>query len=721
MAGKGGLLSALRDNLLTQLGRFDEAAYCALANKGLLRRAQKDLEKQAPEIIEETTEALIVSFGEHRIQFDARGPAHARCSCPATGVCQHILAAAIGMQGAGAGSPPGTTAEATAPPTADQADPLAVLEAELLAYSTAQLTKYAGKAAYRWAWQFVADLDPGDLKISGDRHIVLGLVRPRMQFRYMGGGLDGLIADVAISHVEKYRVALVLAYQRTHGIEGSAPEAAVAPRPRALDLGMDHAQAQTPAEYLEDSRKALRTSATQLFSEAIGLGLSHLSVGMQERFSTLAVWAQGAEYYRLAMLLRRLADHVELLLERAGAADEHVLLDELTLAYALIAALEDARTRGVNPSHLVGQSRSHYQESGTLELLGLGAMPWRSASGYIGLTMLFWSPKDQAYFTCSDARPETQRGFNPIARYTASGPWSGLGAPSQATGRRIVLTGAQLNNSGRISATEGTSAAVGIAGKQEDLGAQLQVLVDWESALQERNARRRSLLADRQPANDWLALKPAAFGSPRFDAARQTLSWPLMDESGRQLDAELAFSAYTSHAITRIEQLATTQIPPGTVLIAHIRDGQRGPVAEPLSLVRPRPSSEENPIDCLHFDPAPDRGFLSKWLGALKPLAGARAPGLPSVVPAALPPILGELRHFLRRQAERGVSEESALRFERELGALAERASRGGLDALQRACSLATGPAELLLRANYLCLQYERLLGHFADSDEPSV
>ena len=705
----------LRDHLLTQLGRFDEAAYCALANRGLLRRAQKDLEKQAPEIVEETSETLIVALGEHRIQFDARGPAHAKCSCPATGVCQHILAAAIGLQRAGVAGPVGTTAETTA----EEPNPLAALQAELLAYSTAQLTKYAGKAGYRWAWQFVADLDPtGDLKISGDRNLVLGLVRPRMQFRYMGGGLDGLIADVAITHIEKYRVAVVLAFQRTHGIEGSAPETAAAPRTRALDLGKDHAEAQTPTEHLEDSRKALRASAIQLFSETISLGLSHLSIGMQERFSTLAVWAQGVEYHRLALLLRRLADHVELLLERAGAADEHILLDELTLAYALIVALEDAAERGVNPSHLVGQARSRYQDSSVLELLGLGAMPWRSASGYIGLTMLFWSPKDQAYFTCSDARPETQRGFNPIARYTASGPWSGLGAPSQATGRQLTLTGAQLNASGRISAAEGTSAAIAPREKQEDLAAQLHVASSWDSLLQGRNARRRSLLADRQPASDWVALKPATFGAPGFDAARQTLSWPLIDEYGRQLDAELPFSDYTSHAISRIEQLSATEIKPGTILIAHIRDGRRRPVAEPLSLVRMRPSSDENPIDCLHFDPAPERGFLSKWLGALRPQSGDRLPSQPTVDPPALPPILGELRHFLHRQAERGVSEESILGFRREIGTLAERASRGGLDALQRACSVAAGAAELLMRANYLCLQYERLLGHLVETDE---
>src|SRR5512139_481936 len=92
LASEGDLVS-VQQSLLAQLARFDDEAYVALANRGLLRRAYKDLEKQDIAIVEETPLHLIVGFGEHRIRFDAQGPAAARCSCPAGGVCQHILAA----------------------------------------------------------------------------------------------------------------------------------------------------------------------------------------------------------------------------------------------------------------------------------------------------------------------------------------------------------------------------------------------------------------------------------------------------------------------------------------------------------------------------------------------------------------------------------------------------------------------------------------------------
>ena len=84
-------------------------------------------------------------------------------------------------------------------------------------------------------------------------------------------------------------------------------------------------------------------------------------------------------------------------------------------------------------------------------------MPWRSASGYLGLTMIFWSPAEKAFYSCTDARPEVLRGFDPIARYKAPGPWGGLGAPEQATGKMVTLTGALMNSAGRLSAAEGVS------------------------------------------------------------------------------------------------------------------------------------------------------------------------------------------------------------------------------------------------------------------------
>lgn len=710
-------MSGIRARLLSLLEHFDDEAYAALANRGLLRRAHKDLDKQLPEIVEETAESLTLNTSEHTIRFDARGPAQARCSCPSSGICQHILAAAIALQrmgeaSAGADSSRHPDDRDLTPPivpsdwvpalpagtTEDAADPLQRLHQELLAIPANQLSQHCGKAHYRWAWQFAQDLDlERDFSLSGERHVVMTLRHPPMSFRYLGGGPEALIVDPSPSQVERYRVAAILAYRRVHGAEIAPPEPA-GKRNANLDFGKDHAPAQSLQDSQAESRSRLREAVDRLIVESVELGLSHLSPGIQERYASLAVWAQGADYHRLARLLRRLADHVELLLERAGGADERRLLDELAIAYGLTAALERAAAAGTAPVHLLGQARSRYQSAGTLELLGLGALPWRSASGYVGLTMLFWCPAQHSFLDCTDARPELLRGFDPLARYRAAGPWGGLGAPQQATGRRVLLTSAQINGQGRISAAESASAAVRTIAPEE-FARSLPVCGDWPQ-LQQQHRSRLSLLAEPQPMADWTVLQPARFGKARFDPVRQTLLWPLHDGDDRSVLLELGYSGYTATAIAWLETMDMVALPQGTRIVARWRGGA-SQTAEPLSLIRPDAPGDGNPVECLYFPPVEGTAELK----------APRATGIPAEpIQQRLPASLRELRSWLERQAERGIAPDRAKRMGRELDDLIARLRADGLGAFaQPPPSQAIAPR--VLKQHYLLMTYERLIG----------
>lgn len=698
-------MSSVLDQLGALLARFDDDSYVALANRGLVRRARKDLEQQEVDIIEQGAAHVVLSFGAQRIRFDQRGPAHAQCDCPASGVCLHILAAAMGLQQTLQAS--ATQAGQAEVPAVDQ---LAPLQAALLAMSAAELARHAGKAGYRWAWQYVQDLDPEHaLVISGSQHLVLALQRPRLTLRYMGGGLDALIADADLAQIEKYRVAVVLAFQRAHGRELTPPEPTTRQRTQSLDLGLDHALAESRDASLDESRARLRTSLRKILAESVELGLAHLSQGIQERYSTLAVWAQGAEYHRLALLTRRIADHVELLLERAGGADELRLLDEITIALALVCALDAAAAQGAAPRQLVGRARSRYEASASLELFGLGAQAWRSPAGYVGLTMIFWSPAEQAFMSCTDARPLAQRGFNPIARYKAAGPWAGLGAPAQTTGSRLMLQGAQSNDAGRLSAADSASATV----LPLDAATLLQQLRPWESwseLFRARGEQNASLLAEPDPMRDWVTLRPTKFGEPRFDDARQTLIWPLLDVEGRKLAAELPFDEYSRHAIGRVERLGQSELVPGTLVIARLRAAaQGGVVAEPLSLVHA--GARDNCVDALHFDEAPKRGVASTLLERLKSVVPSRESQEQMVADlSTIPSAMRELRYELQRQAERGTVPDSAERARAELIHHAQRLADVGLPAFRAAVERPGSTGERLLRANYIYLQYERII-----------
>lgn len=702
------LLTALCD----QLRRFDEEAFVAMANRGLLRRAGKDLESQKTEMLEATAEGVAISTSGQTVRFDTRGPAQATCSCPSGGVCQHILAACLWLQRsapATGGEPQPAVAEAAS--NAPAVSPAEELHAALMAFTPTALSKHASLPGYRWARDFVLDLDTETgVQIQGGSHLVIGFTRPRMTFRYLGGDLGNLLIDASVGKPEKYRVAAVLAYQRAHGLEPAPMEARGKLQTVGLDLGKDHDLAEGADATREESRVRLRASIRQLICECVGLGLSHLSQGIQERYSTLAVWAQGAEYHRLALLLRRIADHVELLLERAGAADEHGLFEELTLAYALVTALESSAARGEAPAHLVGRARSRYESTGAIDLIGLGAMPWRAASGYVGLTMLFWSVTDRAFMSCTDARPELLRGFNPVVRYKSPGPWNGLSSPKEATGQLVRLRDAQTSATGRISMAEGTSATVQrISGEQ--IRQALNVCSHWHALQAQVDQRRQSLLSEPRPMQDWVALEPARFGAPRFDAARQTLVWPLVDADGDSLNAEVAYSEFAKSAIDHIEALRGRSPGDGTVVIARVRRRAEGLVAEPLSLMFSSRGARDNAVQSIYFDEVAAESLRGRVAGAIGRAIGrgnTRAPAVPAE--SSVASALRELRGWLMRHAERGIASDSHGSISHERMAHVQRLRESGLIAFTPDGE-GSGLAQVLIQMHYLQMQYSRMAG----------
>lgn len=700
--------SALQRELRRLLLAFDDDALAALANKGLLRRAAKDLEKAMPTVAEQTADALVLAVGEHHVRLDRGGPAQAKCSCPATTTCQHVLSAILALQR----TPVADEAAAGADAAAATAPDATALHDALMAIDADALRAHAGAQGHRWALQFARDFDVEQhLRVEAKRSLWITLQSPHLVAHYAGGGVEALVVDGASRHVEKHRAAIVLVYQRAHGRELGEHAAAAKERQARLDLGADWTPALAAADEVSGARTRLCSAVQQLAGECLAIGLCHLSPHVQQRFATLAVWAQGAELPRLARLLRRIADHVELQLLRAGAADEHRLLDDLAIACGLAGALAHAAAAGKAPTALVGSARSHFHDVATLELLGLGARTFQSPTGHRGLTMVFWSPLDRAFTTCTDARPIAMRGFDPIARYRQPGPWTGLGAPQQVTGRRVTLTGARRDEQGRVAANEHTHALVDAIAA--DALAAMPAIESWRDLgphLDE--ALPSSLLAEPRPLRQWALLRPATFEPARFDAVRQLLQWPLLDADGTRLLAMLPWHAGTRAAIRRIEGFDVAALA-GAGVVAHLRRTSAAVVAEPLSVLRP---AAAQPVDCLHFADTDATSANTTPSANVQP-----TPAFATTIALDLPPALRHLRALVQQLAERGVAPATEPISLPVLTAAIARAAEAGLDAFPRTAESTPGAVpQLLLRVHYAILQYERLMAPAVDDGAES-
>jgi hypothetical protein len=515
MVGEGAVL----ERICAVAAHLDDDALAALANKGLVRRARKDLETSPPTLVGPEGDRLRFRIEECSVDLD-QTPAQSKCTCPATGVCRHILAAFVFLRES---APPTVgCVERTSP----DAKPTSARD-EILAVTDEILQKWAGKALLRKATQGLAFGSPAEF----DEGAVLTIRFPTWNIvcRWMpGGGLAGIICSCHAAGPCEHRVAAVLAYQAAQGqrqiqVETAALEASLgAPRTRQ--------------EVLDSVGVVLR--------EMVGLGLSRLSRSTEDRLRTLAVSAHGVDLPRLERVLRALADEVGLALAR----DAQAASPNLLATAARIEALRSGLTRPT--PNLVGVHRSRYEKVGDIELVGLGARQWRTRSGYTGLTLYFWDRSAKQWATWTESRPVTVPDFDPAARYTQDGPWAGCQSPVQTCRHVIRLMGAWRNRAGRLSGRPSTRCLV----LEEADPAQVPgILTSWAELAQRAVRLFAGGLKEKSEQDEVVLLQPQGWGPGQFESIRQEFVQPIIDDSGRPLMLVMPHTPQTENAIPILE------------------------------------------------------------------------------------------------------------------------------------------------------------------------
>jgi len=181
-------MTPLESKLRRLVASLDSAALEALANKGLLRRAQKDLERGIErKIAGESGASLRVKIGEFEVTLPESGPATATCSCPSAGACQHILAAVLFLQT----SVPAATQDQL--PGVAVADEEEIPDRELMDITPEQLERWAGKGPFKAGLKLASHATP---EILRERAVRIRFPAVNSEVRFVtGGGLNGMIVS----------------------------------------------------------------------------------------------------------------------------------------------------------------------------------------------------------------------------------------------------------------------------------------------------------------------------------------------------------------------------------------------------------------------------------------------------------------------------------------------------------------------------------------------
>jgi hypothetical protein len=538
--------------LIELVSSFDDASWEALSSIGLLRRARKDIQRLQVEIVGEVDGSLLIDVPPFVVSMPGSGPANATCTCPAPGVCHHILIAGLFLQSKHSTDVP--------PKTATTAD---AIRHEVSLLTPEILKSHVGATDYRKGVELFEknSLPP---VIEYEETVIVRLAPSGLEVRFVpGGGLDGMILPNL--HGKRAGVAAVLALRKSLGFE--IPTAAV--QQSLVELSG------TPR-----TKKEILDSACGVFEDAIAVGLSHSSQLLAERLVTLAVSAQGAQLPRVALALRTVADEVKSILRREARADEDRLLTLVARVYALMDAIRTGSDQ--QTMELAGSSRGIYVEVPEIELAGVGAHTWQTGSGYVGLTVLFWANQTKEFLSWSYARPEIQR-VDARQRFYGEGPWEGTQSPQQVAASTIKLRHGRRTANGRLSSSTKTSALVMRTTNPEELDFDNRLFTSW-AMLREYVWTKQPLgLHEPNPLDMVVVLKPLRFGRRSFDEIAQTFTWEAHDAVGEILNLSLPFRDWTRESIRALEQLSPSQSWRFVVRLAYEDDEL---LVEPISILR---------------------------------------------------------------------------------------------------------------------------------------
>jgi hypothetical protein len=528
------------------------AALEALANKGLLRRAQKDVERgEVGEfVLVEDADSLTATVSGHQVRLPRAGPGRAACSCPAAGVCQHILAACLSVTCEPSSNPSGQLSAAGGERVRE----------EWLILDDATLVQTFSLPVMRAAHELLQQQEPV-IQVAAD--LVVRFPHLNAEIRGLPGtGLAGIM--VAGAPEKKHDLMTAAALQAVRRVAGKNWE------PPALKTGSEVAGA-TRAEVLP--------AVTILLEEMVAAGLARLTESEGQRLESLGVSAQAAGLPRLSLLLQRLATQVGDWLDRKPQADLARLLADAAQAYALTQGLDHQAQ-----PHLTGTPREKYAEVGTLQLCGVAAWPWRTASGYEGLTVLFWDLDNKDWSTWTEARPKAfAGGFSAVGRYTAPGPWEGADSPSQLASSRFRLMKARRNRWGRLSGSSQSQALV--TGSSNPVEVLAPVEINWEHLERQFAAASRPGLREHDPRRAFYLLQPSRWERQPFDPVSQSLCWYLMDDTGRALLLRVVYDDLTKPLIEALENFPPDELTACRVIGRVHREGGHL-VVHPLGLLR---------------------------------------------------------------------------------------------------------------------------------------
>ncbi|MCL1993738.1 MAG: SWIM zinc finger family protein [Spirochaetes bacterium] len=532
-------------SLKEQISIIDEDYLAGISNRGILKRAQKDLAESRISV-SLSDNALEANFADGTVTKINDALGNFQCTCPSRTICKHVIMALIQASRDSPAESPGEPSSENPPEAPAEASTFDYL----LAYNQESLVKDFGKTSYN-----------------------------DVLFKLMAGATCE-IEETSILGIKVMEGAFTVRFLPNTSIAESICSCKTKNCRHRLEAIMHYIKYKTGKLDMElvkaDSDVSIDVivPVINFIEDIFRTGLVRLPAEYSEKCAQFAVLCHGAGFALFERLFETCGKELALYEQKSALFNRNALVRNLSRIYQMCREIQQGGNE--KAAALAGKFRRQYMELPTLRILGMGAYPWYAKSGFCGVTAVFHAPELGQNFTFTFTRPVTSEaeavaGIKQI--WQSQSAWKlplGLGLAAKG---ELSLTGAKISEDGRLSSSEGTSAFLVKPQTAIELGEIDTVVFDDFTAVKNLflskdlhdGARTRQAGLARQA---YAVLKIAGLADDDFNRVTQTYTINLIDKFENRMALSVKYSKINETAILNLEHLAASGITPNAITVS---------------------------------------------------------------------------------------------------------------------------------------------------------
>lgn len=506
----------------------EESFLVTLANKGLYKRAQKDFAALENCTIESISEGLKVSWDDIVVQL-RQNVAESQCSCPSKTICKHILMAVLAT--AQAADKNAIQEEEHQPqPEQVQEDYQQLKEAQL-----SELKKKAGKRLFEDSLHLIqqgitAQLTEGEMLTATIETEQTSVCFPKQN------SIQNAVCKCGATGLCRHKLIGILSYLKQHQL-------LLIPDEEQVFAG------------LSESLIELIKLADLFLVSVMEKGISRCGENDIEMAIQLSLKFEAEGIGNLSHMMRTFSTDIEHLNAK------HVAFHPME-TFALISRMHNTLSLVLKNTHnaemlsmLLENSRSDYQSIPQVQMIGLGAYPWQTRSGYVGVTAICYCQEKEQFCTYSmsmaDYYENTQNKLELRQLETKMKQpihWAEDISLLVIAKNCFCLKNGKFNAQNRISSSKQTSCLV----QKQTMIEDLQQIT---SATFSAQAEEYSYFVNRKPEEVYI-LPVEQITDVVFDNVLQELTFEVVTQQQERLPASIPHQKHTEQAIVFLERLS---------------------------------------------------------------------------------------------------------------------------------------------------------------------